>query len=46
MILYGMGDPIEALKKLMPHIRQVHIKDAVASDTPGGRGGGGRAGPG
>jgi L-ribulose-5-phosphate 3-epimerase len=35
MLLYGSGDPIAALEKLLPHIRQVHIKDAVASNTPG-----------
>jgi L-ribulose-5-phosphate 3-epimerase len=28
MILYGMGDPIDALRKLWPHVRQVHVKDA------------------
>jgi sugar phosphate isomerase/epimerase len=35
MILYGMGDPVEALRLLGPHVRQVHIKDAVPSPTPG-----------
>lgn len=35
MILYGMGDPVEALKKLLPHVRQVHIKDAVPASVPG-----------
>ncbi len=35
MILYGKGDPIEAIKKLIARIRQVHIKDATASKTPG-----------
>lgn len=35
MILYGKGDPISALVQLLPWIRQVHIKDAVASDRPG-----------
>lgn len=35
MILYGKGDPIESLAKLMPRVRQVHVKDAVASDQPG-----------
>lgn len=34
MILYGMGDPIEALASLMPHVRQVHIKDATPSNAP------------
>lgn len=35
MILYGMGDPIAALRRLGPHVRQVHIKDAIASRTSG-----------
>jgi L-ribulose-5-phosphate 3-epimerase len=35
MILYGKGDPIEAVRVLAPWIRHVHIKDAVASKTPG-----------
>jgi len=28
MILYGTGDPIEALKKVGKHVRSVHCKDA------------------
>lgn len=35
MILYGMGDPIEALQLLLPHVVQVHLKDANTSPTPG-----------
>lgn len=35
MILYGKGDPIEAVKVLAPWIRHVHIKDATASEIPG-----------
>ena len=35
MILYGKGDPIAALKKLMSKVRQVHIKDAVATKVEG-----------
>jgi L-ribulose-5-phosphate 3-epimerase len=35
MILYGSGDPIDAINILDRHIRHVHIKDAVASDNPG-----------
>ena len=35
MILYGMGDPIAAMRQLMPRVRQVHIKDAKATDAPG-----------
>jgi len=35
MILYGTGDPIDAVRRLAPRISQVHIKDAVASENPG-----------
>jgi len=35
MILYGAGDPIKALGVLSPHIRHVHLKDAIASSRPG-----------
>ncbi len=35
MILYGKGDPIEALRLLLPRVGQVHIKDAVKTKTPG-----------
>ncbi len=35
MILYGKGDPIEAVKTLAPWIKHVHIKDAIASNVPG-----------
>jgi sugar phosphate isomerase/epimerase len=35
MILYGAGDPIEAIGVLGPHIRHVHVKDAVPSTQPG-----------
>lgn len=35
MILYGAGDPIEAIKTLGKHIRHVHVKDATASSRPG-----------
>lgn len=35
MILYGMGDPVAALRALAPHVRQVHVKDAVPTDVPG-----------
>ena len=35
MILYGKGNPIEAVEMLMPWIRQVHVKDARATDRPG-----------
>ena len=35
MLLYGMGDPIEAITTLKDHVKQIHIKDAHPSDTPG-----------
>jgi L-ribulose-5-phosphate 3-epimerase len=35
MMLYGMGDPIEAFRLLLPRVVQVHLKDATATDTPG-----------
>lgn len=35
MILYGMGDPVAALRALAPHVVQVHVKDAVPSPVPG-----------
>jgi len=35
MILYDKGDPIKALRVLGPWIRQVHIKDALATKVPG-----------
>jgi len=35
MILYGMGDPVAALRQLAPHVEQIHIKDATLTDTPG-----------
>jgi L-ribulose-5-phosphate 3-epimerase len=35
MILYDKGDPVLALKHLMPSVRQVHLKDAVRTQTPG-----------
>jgi sugar phosphate isomerase/epimerase len=35
MILYGKGKPLDALKILMPWIRQVHVKDAVETKVPG-----------
>jgi L-ribulose-5-phosphate 3-epimerase len=34
MILYGSGDPIEAVRILGRHIGHVHIKDAIPSDMP------------
>jgi sugar phosphate isomerase/epimerase len=35
MILYGTGEPIEALRKVAPHVRSVHCKDGTWSDQPG-----------
>jgi L-ribulose-5-phosphate 3-epimerase len=35
IILYGTGDPVAALTRLAPHVRQVHIKDAVPTNKPG-----------
>ena len=35
MILYGMGDPVQAFSDLLPHVLQVHLKDAVATQVPG-----------
>jgi sugar phosphate isomerase/epimerase len=35
MILYGMGDPVAALRKLAAHVWQVHVKDAVPTEVPG-----------
>jgi sugar phosphate isomerase/epimerase len=35
MILYGTGDPVASLRTLAPRVAQIHIKDAVASETPG-----------
>ena len=35
MILYGMGDPVEALRTLADEVRQIHVKDATSATTPG-----------
>lgn len=35
MILYGSGDPIEALKKVGPYVRSVHCKDGKWAARPG-----------
>jgi len=35
MILYGAGDPVQAVTLLGKHIGQVHLKDATASNKPG-----------
>ena len=38
MILYGMGDPIDALDVLAPHVLSVHCKDGVWPLGPGALG--------
>ena len=35
MILYGTGDPIEALKKVGRYVRSVHCKDGKWAERPG-----------
>ena len=35
LLLYGKGDPVEAMLRLRPWIRQVHIKDATRTKVPG-----------
>ena len=35
MILYAKGDPVDAVKTLMPYLMQVHIKDALPTARPG-----------
>ncbi len=35
MILYGSGEPIEALRKLGPYVRSCHCKDAKWAANPG-----------
>ena len=35
MILYGMGDPVDAIRLLSDHVVQVHAKDATPTETPG-----------
>jgi L-ribulose-5-phosphate 3-epimerase len=35
MILYDKGDPIAALRHLIHLVKQVHIKDAIKTKTPG-----------
>jgi sugar phosphate isomerase/epimerase len=35
VILYGKGNPVEAVGILGPWIKHVHIKDAIATQTPG-----------
>jgi sugar phosphate isomerase/epimerase len=35
MILYGTGEPIDALKRIGRHVRSVHCKDACWAESPG-----------
>jgi sugar phosphate isomerase/epimerase len=35
MLLYGMGDPVDALRVLRRRVHQVHVKDAHPSPGPG-----------
>lgn len=35
MILYGTGEPIEALRKIGKYVRSIHCKDATWADNPG-----------
>ncbi len=35
MLLYNSGDPVDALALLLPHVAQVHIKDALPPMRPG-----------
>ncbi len=35
MILYGMGEPVAALRALAPRVVQVHVKDAVPAQQRG-----------
>ena len=35
MILYGMGDPVAAVRALAPRIAQVHVKDALPTKVAG-----------
>jgi sugar phosphate isomerase/epimerase len=35
MILYGVGEPLPALRTLSRYVRSVHCKDATWSDSPG-----------
>jgi sugar phosphate isomerase/epimerase len=35
MILYGMGDPVQALEQLADRVLQVHLKDALPAAHPG-----------
>lgn len=38
MLIYDMGDPIRALRTLLPYLKQVHIKDGSRPGTSGTNG--------
>lgn len=35
MILYGTGEPIQALQQIAPYVRSIHCKDALWAERPG-----------
>lgn len=35
MLLYDMDDPVQALQKLIPRVKQIHAKDGKRPDVPG-----------
>ena len=35
MILYAKGDPVDSLRKLASRVVQIHVKDAMPTDTLG-----------
>lgn len=35
LVLYGMGDPVASLQRLKHRVVQIHIKDAIAANSPG-----------
>ncbi len=35
MILYGTGEPIQALQQISPYVRSIHCKDALWAEHPG-----------
>ena len=37
MLLYGAGNPVDAVRVLGRHVQHVHIKDAICSNQPGTR---------
>ncbi len=35
MILYDKGDPVASLRRVLPRVRQIHVKDAKRTTRPG-----------